>query len=73
MAAWTHDVASQAYAISLRLLLMHYNIINMYWYTNAVASSPGHSHVFNVTRRTWEWLGDEATIAVCMLATYIRV
>jgi hypothetical protein len=37
-----------------------------------VASSPGHSHVFNVTRRkgkkgflrvtlkTWEWPGDEA-------------
>ena len=25
----------------------------------AVASSPGHSHVFNV--KTWEWPGDKAT------------
>ena len=28
-----------------------------------IASSPGHSHVFNVARRlkTWEWPGDKAT------------
>ena len=29
-----------------------------------VASSPGHSHVFNITRvtlKTWEWPGDEAS------------
>ena len=36
-------------------------------YTGTLASSPGHSHIFNVARRefamlkTWEWPGDEAT------------
>ena len=35
-----------------------------------LASSPGHSHVFNVTLKTWEWPGDEATIYnVCTIVT----
>jgi hypothetical protein len=30
----------------------------MYMYNINVASSPGHSHIFNVA---WEWPGDEAS------------
>ena len=26
-----------------------------------VASSPGHSNLFNATLKRWEWPGDEAT------------
>ena len=33
-------------------------------YIVCVASSPGHSHVFNVTLKTWEWPGDEAIVCV---------
>ena len=30
----------------------------------SLASSPGHSHVFNVaTLKTWEWPGDEARLS----------
>ena len=32
---------------------------------STVASSPGHSHVFIVTLKMWEWPGDEAILLYC--------
>jgi hypothetical protein len=42
----------------------------------SLASSPGHSHVFNVARttlKTWEWLGDKAKLPrYCACPGYLK-
>ena len=52
----------------LKLVLDMCSLLNNVY----VASSPGHSHLFNVapflraTLKMWEWPGDEAIINACM-------